>query len=58
VQVLWELENKAGTGSDEGLYYEVGIAPSFPSRTAHRHPADHRRLRSNDFYGSLDTVAA
>ena len=30
VQVLFELENKAGTGSDEGIYYEVGIAPSFP----------------------------
>ena len=29
VQVLFELENKAGTGADEGVYYEVGIAPSF-----------------------------
>jgi hypothetical protein len=29
-QVLFELENKAGTGSDEGVYYEVGIAPAFP----------------------------
>jgi hypothetical protein len=31
VQVLFELENKAGNGSDEGIYYEVGIAPSFPA---------------------------
>jgi hypothetical protein len=28
--VLFELENKAGNGPDEGIYYEVGIAPSFP----------------------------
>jgi hypothetical protein len=31
IQVLWELENKAGNGGDEGVYYEVGIAPSFPA---------------------------
>lgn len=30
VQVLFELENKAGTGADEGVYYEIGIAPSVP----------------------------
>lgn len=30
VQVLWELENKAGTGPDEGVYYEIGVAPSVP----------------------------
>lgn len=29
VQVLFELENKAGNGPDEGIYYEVGIAPSY-----------------------------
>lgn len=29
VQVLFELENKAGNGSDEGIYYEVSIAPGF-----------------------------
>ncbi len=29
-QVLWELENKAGSGSDEGVYYEIGVAPSVP----------------------------
>jgi len=30
VTVLFELENKAGNGSDEGIYYEVGVAPSTP----------------------------
>jgi len=30
VQVLFELENKAGNGADEGIYYEIGIAPSCP----------------------------
>lgn len=30
IQILWELENKFGTGSDEGVNYEVGIAPSVP----------------------------
>jgi hypothetical protein len=28
--VLWELDGKAGTGSSEGVYYEVGIAPGCP----------------------------
>ena len=27
---LIELENKAGNGANEGVYYEVGIAPSLP----------------------------
>src|SRR5205823_6138203 len=27
---LFELENKAGNGPDEGVYYEVGIAPGLP----------------------------
>lgn len=29
-QVMWELENKFGTGTEEGVNYEIGIAPSFP----------------------------
>jgi len=29
-QVLFELENKAGGLGDEGIYYELGIAPSVP----------------------------
>jgi hypothetical protein len=28
--VFVELDNKAGTGSDEGIYVEVGIEPAFP----------------------------
>ncbi len=29
VQVLFELENKAGNGSSEGVYYELGLSPGF-----------------------------
>lgn len=28
VNVWWEVENKIGTGADEGFIYEIGIAPS------------------------------
>lgn len=28
--VLFEFDNKAGNGTDEGIYYEVGIAPALP----------------------------
>ncbi len=28
--VLWEIDNKAGTGPSDGVYYEVGIAPGAP----------------------------
>jgi hypothetical protein len=31
IQVLFELENKAGNGPDEGIYYEVAIAPALPA---------------------------
>jgi hypothetical protein len=55
VQVLWELENKAGTGSDEGIYYEVGIAPSFPVGPLTVTLPVTAGFGSNDFYGSLDT---
>ncbi|MEQ1858579.1 MAG: hypothetical protein ABMA13_01435 [Chthoniobacteraceae bacterium] len=30
VQALAELENKVGTGPDEGFYFEFGVAPSVP----------------------------
>jgi hypothetical protein len=30
-QVLFELDNKAGSGADQGIYYEVAIAPSLPA---------------------------
>jgi hypothetical protein len=57
VQVLFELENKAGTGADEGVYYEIGIAPSFPigetGLTVSVPIA--AGFGSNDFYGSFNS---
>ena len=57
VQVLFELENKAGTGADEGVYYEVGITPAFPIGTTGLTIAVPiaAGFGSNDFYGSLNT---
>lgn len=52
-QVLFELENKAGTGADEGVYYEVGIAPSFPVGPVTLTFPITAGFGSNDFYGSL-----
>ncbi len=54
VQVLWELENKAGTGSDEGIYYEVSIAPSFPVGPVTLTVPIVAGFGSDDFYGSLN----
>jgi hypothetical protein len=54
-QVLFELENKAGTGSDEGIYYEVGIAPSFPLGPVTVSFPITAGFGSNDFYGSAHT---
>jgi hypothetical protein len=54
-QVLFELENKAGTGSDEGVYYEVGIAPSFPVGPVTLAFPITAGFGSNDFYGSAHT---
>jgi len=54
VQVMFELENKAGTGSDEGVYYEVGIAPSFPVGPLTVTVPVTAGFGSNDFYGSLN----
>jgi hypothetical protein len=53
-QVLFELENKAGTGADEGVYYEVGIAPAFPigdTGVTLTFPIT-AGFGSDDFYGS------
>ena len=54
-QVLFELENKAGTGADEGIYYEVGIAPSFPVGPVTLSFPITAGFGSNDFYGSAQT---
>jgi hypothetical protein len=53
VQVLFELENKAGSGADEGIYYEVGIAPSIPAGPVTVTFPITAGFGSNDFYGSL-----
>ena len=54
VTVLFELENKAGTGSNEGVYYEVGIAPSVPVGPVTLTFPLTAGFGSNDFYGSLN----
>ena len=54
VTVLFELENKAGTGADEGIYYEVGINPSFPVGPVTVAVPIKAGFGSNDFYGSLN----
>lgn len=55
VQVLFELENKAGTGAEEGVYYEVGIAPAFPVGPVVISVPITAGFGSNDFYGSVDS---
>jgi hypothetical protein len=54
-QVLFELENKAGTGVDEGIYYEVGIAPSFPVGPVTIAFPITAGFGSSDFYDSAET---
>ena len=51
VQVLFELENKTdGSGRDEGIYYEIGIAPSVPVGPVTLSFPLTLGLGSNDFY--------
>ncbi|MBC8009269.1 MAG: hypothetical protein H7067_04140 [Burkholderiales bacterium] len=52
---LREIENKAGTGSDEGNYYEVGINPSLPAcgPVTVSLPVT-AGFGSDDFYGELN----
>ena len=54
--VMFELENKAGTGKDEGVYYEVGIAPSVPAGPVTLTFPLTAGFGSGDFYGSLNTT--
>jgi hypothetical protein len=55
-QVLFELEGvAAGTGSDEGIYYEVGISPSFPVGPVTLAFPITAGFGSSDFYGSAHT---
>jgi hypothetical protein len=55
VQVLFELDNKAGNGSDEGVYYEVGIAPSVPVGPVTLTFPIFAGFGSNDFYAGDET---
>jgi hypothetical protein len=50
IQVLFELENKAGNGPDEGVYYEIGIAPSVPVGPVTLTFPIFAGFGSNDFY--------
>jgi hypothetical protein len=54
VTVMFELQNKAGTGSDEGVYYEVGITPTKAFGPVTVTLPIKAGFGSNDFYGSLD----
>lgn len=54
VTVLFELENKAGTGGDEGIYYEVALNPTFAAGPATIAVPIKAGFGSNDFYGSLN----
>lgn len=53
-QFLWEIENKCGTGADEGFYYEIGISPTVPVGPVTLAFPVKVGLGSNDFYGSLN----
>jgi hypothetical protein len=55
VTVLVELENKAGSGADEGFYYEVALNPSFAAGPVTVAVPLKAGFGSNDFYGSLNT---
>ena len=50
--VMFEIDGKAGTGNDEGIYYELGIAPSFQAGPATISIPLTVGLGSNGFYGS------
>jgi hypothetical protein len=54
VNVLFELENKVGLGPAEGVYYEVGVAPSCPAGPVTLTFPLTVGLGSNGFYGSVD----
>ncbi len=54
VTVLFELQNKAGTGSGEGVYYEVGVTPTKTFGPVTLSLPIKAGFGSNDFYGSLN----
>ena len=56
VTMLIELQNKAGTGAEEGYYYEVALNPTFAAGPATIAIPIKAGFGSNDFYGSLNTT--
>jgi len=57
VKFFLELDGKAGTGSDEGLYVELGVGPAFKFNEAGQYPVTLTipvtvGLGFSDFYGS------
>lgn len=54
INVLYELENKCGTGADEGFYYEIGLNPTVPVGPVTLSFPIKAGFGSNDFYGSLN----
>jgi hypothetical protein len=55
LQVLFELENKAGNGADEGIYYEISIAPGFKAGPVGVTFPIAAGFGSNDFYANDET---
>jgi hypothetical protein len=55
VQVMFELENKAGNGADEGVYYEIAIAPGFPVGPVTVSFPIAAGFGSSDFYANDET---
>lgn len=53
-QILVELQNKAGTGPNEGVYYELGIAPSVPLGPVTLTIPVTAGFGSNNFYGQIN----
>jgi hypothetical protein len=51
VTVMFELEGKAGSGTEEGIYYEVAISPGFKAGNASITFPITLGLGSNGFYG-------
>ncbi len=57
IQVLFELQNKAGTGANEGVYYEIGLAPDVALGPITLTLPLTIGLGSGDFYGRFDATA-
>jgi len=56
VTVLVELQNKAGTGKDEGVYYEIALNPTKTFGPVTVSVPIKAGFGTNDFYGSLNAA--